>query len=982
MKIGRRLGFGIGIIIFFLLALGVVAWLQTDSLWQNTKSLYEHPLMVRRALGDIKSDILTMDGRMKDLLLVDAGPARTAIIGSIDSAEADALRRFEIVFDRFLGSMEDAERAFGTFVEWKAVRSETIALIQSGEMAEAKARYVAAGVERVYAEKTIASLKILSDFSERKGDQFYLDSLARKNMVIRQLVILSAIILALSFIIGYTLRISISVPIGELTDTTERYRKGDQSVRSGYSAADEIGSLAASFNALAETVQTETQAQAISATIAQVMLGEEEPDAFFKTLLAALVEQTDSRSGAIYLLSADRTVYELAHSIGLDERARNQFTASDAPGELGRIFTSRSTHVVKDIPADTKFIYSAVSGEMLPREIMTIPILSGDEIVAVISLASLKEYPAHALRLVRDVHDTLTARLLGVLAFGRMQDFSRRLELVNRELEEQKRELGAQAGELSEQNRELERQKIELDESNTLKSTFLSNMSHELRTPLNSVIALSGVLGRKLKGLIPDQEYSWLEVIERNGKNLLRLINDILDLSRIESGKEELSFESFSVMPIIADIIEMLETQAREKNILLVDSLPPDTPRITGDAWKFRHIMQNIVGNAVKFTDSGSVTISVVASPEGLRLSVRDTGIGIAKENLPFIFDEFRQADESTSRRYGGSGLGLAIARKYARLMHGDIEVQSALGVGSTFTVILPLSGERADEIHATSALFPVPEMKSEPIADRSEKGVDLLLVEDSEPAIIQLRDILDGQGYSLSVAHDGREALEMIGRSLPDAMILDLMMPEVDGFEVLRAVRGREETRCLPILILTARHVSKEELSFLKGNHIGQLIQKGDIGREELLRAIRRLILPEEHIQVRHNLRSQTGGKPLVLVVEDNEDNMTTVKAVLGQNYALLEAVDGVEGLARARESKPDLILLDISLPGMDGFAVLDSIRSDVTLRNTPVIALTAKAMKGDRQEILGRGFDEYVSKPIDAKTLVLTLSEFLHEA
>jgi signal transduction histidine kinase/CheY-like chemotaxis protein/HAMP domain-containing protein len=982
MKIGRRLGFGFGIIIVFLLLLAALAWVQTDRIWQNTKSLYEHPLMVRRALGNIKSDILTMDGRMKDLLLAEAGPARTAIISSIDSAEADTRRNFDIVFDRFLGPKEDVQKAFGIFVEWKAVRDETIALVLSGGAAVAAARYGAGGEERAHAEKAIASLETLSDFSERKGDQFYLDSLALKNMAVGQLLIISAIILALSIVIGYALQRSISSPIGELKAATERYRKGDQGARSACSASDEIGSLATSFNALAETVQTETRARETSARIARVMLGEEEPDSFFRALLAALVEHTDSSSGAIYLLGPDRTVYELAHSIGLDERARKKFSASEAPGEFGRVFASRSIQVLKDIPADTRFIFSAVAGDILPREIMTVPILSGDEIVAVISLSSLRAYSAEALRLARDVYDTLTARLTGVLAFGRMRDFSRRLELLNRELEEQKRELAAQAGELGEQNRELERQKTELDESNRLKTSFLSNMSHELRTPLNSVIALSGVLGRKLKGAIPAQEYSWLEVIERNGKNLLELINDILDLSRIESGKEELACEDFSPAPIVADVLEMLDAQAREKNILLVDALPPDAPRVTGDAWKFRHILQNIVGNAVKFTDAGSVTVSSSLSPEGLRLCVRDTGIGIAKEHLPFIFDEFRQADESTSRKYGGSGLGLAIARKYARLMGGDIDVESSRGVGSSFTVILPLAAAGRGEVGIVPAPEPGHGMKSARMAEGPAGDVRLLLVEDSEPAIVQMMDILDGRGYSVSVARDGRQALDMIGRSPPDAMVLDLMMPEVDGFEVLRSVRSREETRQLPVLILTARHVTKEELSFLKGNHIGQLIQKGDIGREELLAAIRRLILPGAIPPPARGLRSRADGQALVLVVEDNADNLTTVRALLDRRHEILEAMDGAEALARARESKPDLILMDISLPSMDGYAVLDALRADETLRHTPVVALTAKAMKGDREEILGRGFDGYISKPIDAKALALTLSEFLHEA
>jgi CheY-like chemotaxis protein len=296
--------------------------------------------------------------------------------------------------------------------------------------------------------------------------------------------------------------------------------------------------------------------------------------------------------------------------------------------------------------------------------------------------------------------------------------------------------------------------------------------------------------------------------------------------------------------------------------------------------------------------------------------------------------------------------------------------------------------------------------------------------VEDSEPAVIQMTDILTEHGYQVLKARTGREALAQIALAPPDAMILDLMMPEVDGFAVLRSVRGNPATAALPVLILTAKHVTPEELSFLKGNHIRELIQKGDISKAELLAAIGKLVAapdeshgegsqrfeshgegsqprsnprhvgeiasgytptppglgnnrPRNDASATHPLRRD--GKPVILVVEDNLDNLKTARAVLGDDYQVIEATDGQAGVAQARAHHPDLILMDISMPVLNGIQALAAIRDDDTLRHTPVIALTASAMMGDRETILAHGFDGYLAKPIEAELLVKTVREIL---
>jgi signal transduction histidine kinase/DNA-binding response OmpR family regulator len=727
---------------------------------------------------------------------------------------------------------------------------------------------------------------------------------------------------------------------------------------------------------MAEVVQTEMQINENAAQLADSMLRAEEVHTFCRELLEALLKSTGSQIGAVYLLNPQKTAFEHFESIGLGAGGGAAFSASGLEGELGAALATRQIQRITDIPADTRFTFAAVSGEFRPREILTIPVLSDHEVTAVISLANLRAYDAPSIRLVNDIWNVLSARLIGVLAFRKIKDLAERLEHQNSELDAQKRELTVQADELTEQNTELELQKRQVDETNRLKSAFLANMSHELRTPLHSVIALSGVLSRRLARTLPAEEQGYLEIIERNGNNLLALINDILDLSRIEAGREEISVSRFSVRELAGEIVAMLEPQALEKKIALRNQVSGDLPPITSDLAKWRHILQNLVGNAVKFTEQGQVTITAESAPGAIRISVTDTGIGIAADEFPHIFDEFRQGDDSISRKYGGTGLGLAIAKKYALLLGGGITMESVPGKGSTFTLHLPLALEaeiaRASMERATGpAVFP------------SGQGQTILLIEDNEPAIIQLTDILQSEGYRLQVARSGKDALAQIEqKTLPEAVILDLMMPEVDGFQVLKAIRGAERTAHLPVLILTAKHVTNTELSFLKGNHIQQLIQKGDINRTGLLAAVAQMVAPrQEEPTPLPPLRRRPArpGKPVVLVVEDNPDNLLTAKALLNDRFQVIEATDGQAGVEQARHHRPDLILMDIGLPVMDGVQALQEIRKDETLRHIPVIAVTATAMKGERETILAHGFDGYISKPIDAELLKKTLREAL---
>lgn len=990
LKIGVQLTLSFTVMLLFVIVLSFVSFKQNEQLHGQFETLYNHPFKVREALGNLEIDILTMRLATRDLMLATNEDEKMVARQQLDVAKAGVEKEFKIIQDAYLGPKRDVDAAYKAFLNWNTARQDNLKAIENGSIEKVKESVRSTGSVGALRDDMLNKIDVMSEFAIAKAKALDLNSDEVRYQLISQLWIITLIFVLISFFIIYYLLRSVRSPIKHLTDVIAQFKNGDSNAHSDISLKNEFGILSNTYNELIDQINEDMELSRQTAEFSDSMLVEDNAHRFFMELLPVFLNITNSQLAAVYLLDEEQKKFVLYESIGMASEFKNySFDASSYEGQFGKVLTTKEIERMVNIPLDTNFVFQTVSGAMVPREIISIPILVGEEIVAIISLASIRKYSDKSIRLINKTYDVLTARVDGILAYRKIRKSAKILEQqkevlakVNTDLEMQKTELAAQSTELMQQNSELEMQKKKLDEVSRLKTNFLSNMSHELRTPLNSVIALSGVLSRRLVKSIPADEYSYIEVIERNGKHLLSLINDILDISRIEAGREEVEIEKFNANDLVADIVGMIELQAKQKNIGLIHLSADEKIMLKSDSRKIKHILQNLIGNAVKFTEKGKVEVSVQRDKEHLIVKIIDTGIGISKENISHIFDEFRQADGSTSRRFGGTGLGLAIAQKYAMLLGGRVNVSSVINKGSTFVLTLPLNysnikQEIVDEVSFNNRI------ESNEYVHISGQGKTVLLVEDSEPAVIQIKDFLEQSGYKIFVADSGAKALEMVTEIAPDGIILDLMMPGIDGFEVLKVIREAESTAKIPVLILSAKHITKDELKFLKRNNIHQLIQKGDVNKAELISAIANMVNTQVDVLPKTEetkVFQEITGKPIVLVVEDNVDNMITVKAILGNNYTVIEAIDGIEGVEMAKKHKPNLILMDIALPQMDGVAAFKIIRSDINLKSIPVIALTASAMINDREVVLAHGFDAYLVKPIDESLFFKTINEVLY--
>jgi signal transduction histidine kinase/DNA-binding response OmpR family regulator len=506
-------------------------------------------------------------------------------------------------------------------------------------------------------------------------------------------------------------------------------------------------------------------------------------------------------------------------------------------------------------------------------------------------------------------------------------DFSQRVAIPNRD------ELGALATNLNRMNEELGRLYQQLDTANRHKSEFLASMSHELRTPLNAIIGFSEVLLDRLFGDLNAKQEEYLQDVLESGRHLLSLINDILDLSKVEAGHMELEVGRFALPEILENGLTMIRERAGRHGIALSLEVDPAIDVIEADERKVKQVVFNLLSNAVKFTpDGGQVGIRVGRNDAGVWITVWDTGIGITPENQERIFEEFQQVEGVYTEKREGTGLGLALAKKFVELHGGQLWVESEAGQGSRFTFTLPVG------------TVPQPETTRAPAAGAAtgieDNGPVVLVVEDDAAAAELLRLYLAGAGYRVEVARDGEEGFAKAWQLQPNLITLDLQLPKVDGWDVLIRLKGEPATRDIPVVIVSI--VEEHGKGFALGA-ADYLVKP--VSREEMLQALQRLGLTRPRLRERLT----------ILTIDDDPLAVELVETILtAEGFHVLKAYGGVEGLAVARQELPALLILDLLMPDLDGFAVLEQLRADPATAAIPIIILTSQNLTLHEKERL----------------------------
>ena len=757
--------------------------------------------------------------------------------------------------------------------------------------------------------------------------------------------------------------------------------------------------------------------------LASAMLGDQESQELGDNILNFLARFAGAQAGAVFAADGDR--YQRVASYGVPGDARIVERFGPREGLLGQVAVSRETKVLADVPEGYLTIGSAL-GRDKPRHLILFPAVAEDGVHGVVELGFLNTIDDRVLEFLNDASEAVGIALRSARYRAELRELlektqaqaeelqvqSEELRVSNEELEEQGRALKESQVRLEQQQAELEQTNSQLEEQTQLlesqrddlertgaavelkareleqasryKSDFLANMSHELRTPLNSLLILSKLLGDNPAGNLSDEQVQHARTIQSSGNDLLTLINDILDLSKIEAGHLEIRPEAVSLQRLATDLRQMFKPVAEERKLDFEITIADDVPAsLHSDRMRLEQVLKNLLSNAFKFTEKGGVTLSVERDGDHIALSVSDTGIGIAEEQQHSIFEAFRQADGTISRRYGGTGLGLSISRELARLLGATITLTSVHGQGSRFTLSMPLTYDPAQVPQRDESPAPLPAaVKAKPAEERryvpAGPPVDddrdvlsggqriLLVVEDDSSFAGILRDIARESGFQCLVAGSAEEALVLARKHRPSAIVLDVGLPDQSGLAVLERLKRDVDTRHIPVHVVSAADHTQTALSL---GAIGYLVKP--VKRDDLASAL-------DALTARLSASSRR-----VLIVEDDKVQREAVGKLLASgDVETVGVATAAECLERLKTETFDCMVLDLNLPDASGFSLLETLSHEGGYAFPPVIVYTGHDLSQADEQRLRRYSDSIIVKGARSPERLLDeVSLFLHQ-
>jgi CheY-like chemotaxis protein/signal transduction histidine kinase/HAMP domain-containing protein len=764
--------------------------------------------------------------------------------------------------------------------------------------------------------------------------------------------------------------------LGDMSSGMSRFATGNFDTAIPVTSEDELGQLAREANQMAASLRRADWIKAGRVALTEELRGELEPNEVAERALAFLCERVGAVGGVLYV-AADGSLRPLAQRAGSADALDRGRAFRSGEGLPGQAALRDEITLITD-PPDGYFTVRSGLGESSPRSLAFLPLARGERRMGVFELALFDPLSDDARELYASVSETIAIALDVADSRAKLRDLLEESQRMTEQLTAQEEELRANNRELSEQQEELKRANEELEQQrhalsnqnaemiraregllekahelaqvSSYKSQFLANMSHELRTPLNSMLLLSHLLAENEGRNLTAKQVEFAKTIHGAGTDLLDLINQVLDLAKIESGRQDIVLEDVPIRELFDRLARLFRPTAHSKGLRFELEIADGLPEVvTTDRQRLERILVNLIGNALKFTELGAVTLhayrpraedasasSGVTSAGRIALSVSDTGIGIPRAAQERIFAPFEQADAGVQRRYSGTGLGLAIARESALLLGGDLVVESTVGVGSTFTCYVPLrppAGAGEPTVHTAGASAP-PSSKNAPVADDRDSVIPgeayLLVVEDDSVFAEQLVELIRGRRLKAVVVSSGSEALRIARLKRPRGIILDVNLPDTDGWSVMEELKRDPATRSVPVHFISGADAPERAMSL---GAVGYL--RKPASKREVVEAIRTLMRPSAVDTSR------------VLVVEDDPTHGGSIVQLLATVGLAAEHVssagDALEALAKERFG---CVVLDLGLPDMDGLGLLEKLRTHPVMVMPPVVVHTGRTL------------------------------------
>ncbi|MEV4038360.1 HAMP domain-containing protein [Streptomyces umbrinus] len=851
-----------------------------------------------------------------------------------------------------------------------------------------------------------------------------------------------------------------------IAEVTSAVAEGDLTRSITVEASGEVAELKDNINSMVESLRETTRANQEQdwlktnlARISGLMQGHRDLSVVAELIMDELAPLASAQYGAFYLAEEAGRGHELrlVGSYGWPDDDGRPVRIPFGRSLVGQAARSRRTISVDELPPGYVTISSGL-GRTVPTALVVLPITVEDQVLGVIELASVTRFTQIHQDFLGQLMETIGVNVNTIVANARtdelldesqrltteLQARSEELQVQQDELQRSNEELEEKASLLVAQNRDIEAKNLQIEQArqeletraqqlslaSKYKSEFLANMSHELRTPLNSLLILAQLLAQNPSRNLTPKQVEYAGIIHSAGSDLLQLINDILDLSKVEAGKMELAPERVPLRQLLEYVEATFRPMTTQKSLNFTVRTAPGAPGdlLTDDS-RLRQVLRNLLSNAVKFTEQGGVELRIEPAaddevPDGVlrggtivAFRVRDTGVGIPEQHLETIFGAFQQADGTTSRKYGGTGLGLSITREIAQLLGGAVTVASTLGQGSTFTLFLPvaradfedlLSGERSSEKALTAApseesathvppsgpgALPRSRRRRLLVVEERQRGLLTLVAESTVADVAHGPDTGDPRGtVDVITAVGAQEAASALAAGPCHCVVLELGMPDGEATRFLDAMHGDSALANVPVLVHSGHRADlaqEQALQARSGTRALEFLSSLDELRERIA-----LHLSAEELGDVPSLARAEGPQPetphpvedaflgrTVLVVDDDARNLFALSGILElQGFHVLHADNGRKGIETLLHH-PDisLVLMDVMMPEMDGYTATAEIRKMPQYAGLPIIAVTAKAMPGDREKSLASGASDYVTKPVDTNDLIACVRQWL---